>query len=102
MGTRSEVIADVTAAESPGYQNVQMTRIGDGIKFGIIVVGADPLHPIIHARRRSLASHFFYISDADIALLINSVPEPLFGPACFRQDCSPLRIEHKDVGSSGE
>src|SRR6266850_2967688 len=97
MGTRPEVIAHVTAAEPPRYQNVQMTGIGNGIKFGIVVVGTDPLHPIIHARRRSLAGHFFDISDMDIALLINSVTESLFGPACFRQDFSPLGIEHEDM-----
>ena len=71
MGARSEVIAHVTAAEPPRYQDVQMTGIGNGIKFGIIVVGADPLHPVIDTGRRSLAGHFFDISDMDIALLIN-------------------------------
>jgi len=50
-----------------------MAGIGNGIKFGIVVVGADPLHPVIYTGRRSLAGHFFDISDMDIALLINSV-----------------------------
>src|SRR6516164_9711914 len=100
MGTRSEVIAHVTAAESSRYQNVQMTGIGNRIEFGIVVIGADPFHPVIHARRRSLAGYFFNISDMDVALFIDRIPEPLFGPACFCQNFSPLRIEHKDVGSS--
>ena len=78
-----------------------MTGIGDGIKFGIIVVGADPLHPVIDTGRRSLAGHLFDISDVDIALLIDGVPELLFGPACFCQDFRSLRIEHKHVRSSG-
>src|SRR5262245_39898437 len=99
MGARSEVIAHVTAAEPPRYQDMQMTGIGNGIQFGIIVVGTDPLHPVIDTGRRSLARHFFDISDMDIALLINSVPKALFGPSCFRQDFGSLRIEHEEVGS---
>src|SRR5215813_9760952 len=100
MGARSEVIAHVTAAESPRYQDVQMTRIGNSIKLGIVVVWADPLHPVIDTGRRGLAGHLFDISDMDIALLINSVPKPLFGPARFRQDFSSLRIEHEDMRGS--
>src|SRR5215510_2134269 len=78
-----------------------MTRISNGIKFGIIVIGADSLHPVVHTGWRSLAGYFLNISDMDIALLINSVAELLFGPTRFRQNLRPLRIENKDMGSSG-
>src|ERR1043166_4168686 len=78
-----------------------MIGIGDRMKYGVIVIGADALFPIIDAGGRSLAGDLLYISDAQIALFIDGVAKPLLGPSRFRQNFCALRIEHENMGSGG-
>jgi len=101
MGTSSKMVAHVTTSKATRDQNLQMTPLRYGIEFGIIIVGANSLGPIVDASRRGLTRYFLDVSDVRVALLIDSVPELLFGPSCVGKNLCALGVQDKDMWRSG-
>src|SRR3990172_4146462 len=70
------------------------------MEFSVVVIGVHPFLPVVSAGRRSLSRHLLDVSNVNIALLIDGVPELLFGPTRIGENFGTLGIKDQDMGIS--